>query len=259
VASAEQLRQLMERPLGEVDVVAVMIDGIHFHDYVLVVALGIDAGGHKHVLGMWPGATENADLCQTLLQDLIERGLSADKKYLFVLDGAKALAKAVRSAFGKRAEIQRCQEHKERNVLSHLPEKYHAQVRARLRAALGLKQHADAQKALQDLEQFLEDLSGSAAASLREGQEELLTVHRLGMPEKLRRTLRSTNPIESCFSAVRDRCRNVKRWRSEEMAQRWAGTMLLEVQRRCRRLKGYREMPVLLAALRGTDRIQEVA
>jgi len=259
VASAEQLRQLLERPLSPLDILVVMIDGIRFHNYSLVVGLGIDTKGQKHVLGFWPGASENAELCQALLQDLIERGLQPDRKYLFVLDGAKALTKAVRAAFGKRAEVQRCQYHKEKNVLSYLPEKFYGQVRQRLRAALGLKNHADASKALQDLVRFLERLSSSAANSLREGQEELLTVHRLGVPEQLRRTLRTTNPIESCFSGVRDLCRNVKRWRSEEMARRWAGTMLLEVESHCRRLKGYREMPVLIQALRGADRIEEVA
>lgn len=248
--SAERLHQFLERPLGELDLVAIFIDGIEFHEHLLVVALGLDSAGKKHTLGLWPGATENATVCKQLLSDLVDRGLATDRNYLVVIDGSKALAKAVRATFGDRAQIQRCQIHKERNVLEQLPPEHQRRVRQRLRAAWQLKGHAEAKAALEKVAADLEELSPAAAASLHEGMEETLTIHRLKVPESLRRTLRSTNPIESCFSAARKRCRNVKRWRSQEMVQRWVGTMLVEVERRFRRVRGYREMPLLLAALR---------
>lgn len=257
--SVEQLQGLLERPLGELDLVAIVIDGIEFHEFLLVVALGIDASGNKHVLGLWPGATENAELCKKLLAELVRRGLATDRAYLFVLDGSKALEKAVRATFGKQSPIQRCQVHKERNVLGYLPPEYHAAVRGRLRAAWGMKGYTEAKRALLKTVEYLRELSESAAASLEEGLEETLTLHRLGVPESLRRTLRSTNTIESCFATTRKLCHNVKRWRSEEMAQRWAGTMLLEAESRFHRIKGYRELAVLISALRGIESEQAVA
>ena len=256
--SARRLAELLERPLSGLDLVALVIDGIEFHQFLLVVALGIDSTGHKHVLGLWPGATENAQVCKELLADLVRRGLPSERKYLFVLDGSPALRKAVESCFGKRGEVQRCQVHKERNVLSHLPPEYHASLRQRLQAAWGLKRYEQAREAMHKTVRYLEDLSPSAAASLEEGLEETLTLHRLLIPEALRQSLRSTNPIESCFSRTRKLCRNVTRWRSEEMASRWAGAMLLEAEKRFRRVKGYREMAILVQALRGTSS-EEVA
>jgi transposase-like protein len=257
--SAARLQEFLARPLGGLDLVALMIDGIEFHDFLLVVALGLDSQGKKHVLGLWPGATENAAVCKDLLANLVERGLATDRKYLVVIDGSKALAKAVRATFGDQAVIQRCQVHKERNVLEQLPPEHHGRMRQRLRAAWNLKNYAEAEAALQKVVLDLEALSPAAANSLREGLAETLTVHRLGVPEKLRRTLRSTNPIESCFSATRKHCRNVKRWRSQEMAQRWVGTMLLEVERGFRRVRGHREMPLLVAALRPREAAESSA
>ena len=251
--SVKQMAELMERPLGGLDLVALVIDGIEFHKYLLVVALGIDTSGRKHVLGLWPGATENAQVCKELLEDLVGRGMATDRKYLFVLDGSKALKKAVESCFGKQAEIQRCQVHKERNVLAHLPPSHHTAARRRLRAAWGMKSYAEARDALLKTVKYLEDLNASAAASLEEGLQETLTLHRLGVPEVLRRTLRSTNVIESCFARTRKLCGNVKRWGSEEMSRRWAGAILLECQRCFHRVKGYREMVVLIQALRVTE------
>jgi len=248
--SAARLQEFLERPLGGLDLAVLIIDGIDFHDFLLVVALGLDSQGKKHVLGLWPGATENATVCKELLANLVGRGLATDRKYLVVIDGSKALAKAVRATFGDQAEVQRCQVHKERNVLEQLPPEHQSRVRQRLRAAWNLQGHAEAEAALKKLLTELEALSPAAASSLREGLEDTLTVHRLGVPALLRRTLRSTNPIESCFSATRRRCRNVKRWHSQEMVQRWAGTMLLEVEARFRRVRGHRQMPLLLAALR---------
>jgi putative transposase len=248
-ASAEALAELAERSLAELDLVVLMIDGIGFGDYLFIVALGIDAEGRKHILGLWQGATENAEVCGGLLEDLIRRGLRVDRRYLFVLDGSKALAKAVRSRFGGEAPVQRCQVHKERNVLGHLPERRQGLVRRRLRAAWGMKGYGEARQALEALMKDLEAINPSAAASLEEGLEETLTLHRLGVPGWLRLTLRSTNPIESCFATTRTTCRNVKRWRTTDQAWRWAGTCLLEAEKRFKRVKGHQAMPVLLAAL----------
>lgn len=248
-ASTKQLATLMERRLNDLDLVAILLDGIEFQDYLLIVGLGIDSAGRKHVLGLWQGATENTEVCLGLLADLIERGLPTDRQYLFILDGSKALRKAVRKTFGEQAAVQRCQVHKERNVLSHLPPKHHARVRQRLRAAWKMKSYQDAKDALNKLVEFLAELNPSAARSLQEGLEETLTLHRLGVPERLRRTLRSTNPIESCFARTRELCRNVKRWKNADMAWRWAGTMLIEAQKGFKRIRGYRELPLLTASL----------
>ena len=249
-ASTKQLKVMMERPLDDLDLVAMMIDGVSFHDTLIVAALGFTANGTKHVLGLWSGATENAEVCKGLLNDLIERGLPADRSYLFVLDGSKALHKAVHAVFGDRAEIQRCHVHKERNVISYLPDEYHRMVRQRLHAAWGMTDYGKAKKALLKLVEYLATLSASAARSLEEGLEETLTVHRLKLPDRLRLTFRTTNPIENCFSSTRHLCRNVKRWRSDDMAVRWVGTMLLEAEKKFRRVRGFREMPFLVSVLR---------
>ena len=165
------------------------------------------------------------------------------------LDGSKALRKAVRKTFSEQAAVQRCQVHKERNVLSHLPPKHHARVRQRLRAAWKMKSYQEAKDALNKLVEFLTELNLSAARSLEEGLEETLTLHRLGVPERLRQKLRSTNPIENCFARTRELCRNVKRWKNANMAWAWAGTMLVEAQKGFHRIRSYRELPLLAASL----------
>lgn len=248
--SSERLAEFVERRLEGLDLAAVLIDGIAFQDYLFVVALGVDSTGAKEVLGMWQGATENTEVCKELLQDLVARGLPAERRYLFVLDGSKALRKAVRSCFGKNAVIQRCQIHKERNVLSHLPKTHQALVRRRLRAAWKMKSYDTAKEELEKVVVYLDGLNPSAAESLREGLEDTIAVHKLEVPDVLRRSLRSTNAIESCFSMTRKFCRNVKNWKNADMAMRWAGAMLQESQKRFRRLMGYRSMSVLLTALR---------
>lgn len=256
-ASARAVQALAERPLGALDLAVLVLDGVHFKEHLFVVALGIDVRGQKHVLGLWQGATENATVCGELLDDLIRRGLRTDRAYLFVLDGSKALAKAVRSRFGPASPIQRCQVHKERNVLDHLPKGRQAWVRRRLRAAWEMQDYGEAKRALEVLVRELTSMNPSAARSLEEGLEETLTVHRLGVPGWLRTTLRSTNVIESCFSLTRQTSRNVKRWRSADQAWRWAGTCLLAAEKRFRRVKGHRALPVLLAALgRAVDAAQ---
>ena len=247
--STKRLQEVMERPLGDLDLGVLLLDGITFKKYLLVVALGVDSDGQKHILGLWQGATENSTVVGGLLDDLIRRGLSTDRRYLFVLDGAKALRRAIEKRFGKQALIQRCQLHKERNILEHLPQEYHAGVRLRLRAAWNLREYAAAKKALRQVVDYLETLCPAAARSLEEALEETLTLHRLGVSDTLRKSLRSTNLIESCFSTTRDLCRNVKRWRNPEMAWRWAGTVLLEAQKKFRRIRGYRDMRTLSANL----------
>ena len=184
-----------------------------------------------------------------MLSDLIERGLPTDRSLLFVLDGSKALRRAVKDTFGDKALVQRCQVHKERNVLDLLPKSYQRVVRMRLRVAWGMKSYEDAKAELKKLVDYLDDLNPSAARSLEKGLEETLTIHRLQVPDALRKTLRSTNPIENCFSFKQKYCRNVKRWSSADMALRWSSAMLLEVEKRFRRIRGHRSMPQLISAL----------
>jgi transposase-like protein len=256
VESAKRLKELMERPLGELDLTAIMVDGIVFHSYTLVVALGFASDGMKHVLGLWAGATENSDICKALFDELISRGLSTERRYLFVLDGSKALNKAVRDYFGERGIIQRCQLHKERNVLSHLPDAYHAAARLKLRAAWGMKDYDKAKTALRNVVEYLENISPSAARSLEEAFEETLTVHRLKLSQKLRHTFRSTNPIENLFSRYADLCRNVKHWKNEDMAKRWGGTVLLKAEEKFRRIQGYKDMHQLVDSLATVDAVR---
>lgn len=251
--SAARLAEFVERPLGEFDFVAVAIDGIEFHKTLVIVALGVDSTGKKHVLGLWQGATESFETCKSMLEDLVRRGLDPSLRRLFLLDGSKGLLKAVKRVFGDAAEIQRCQVHKERNVLEHLPKERQSAVRMRLRAAWKTKGYEEAKAELLRTVVYLKDLNPSAARSLEEGLEETLTLHRLELPESLRRAFRSTNMIESAFSMTRKYARNVKRWREGDMALRWAGTMLLEAQKRFRRIRGHRVMPMLLQALGRTS------
>jgi transposase-like protein len=258
-ATAKQLTELMERPLDDLDLVAIMIDGIHFHEFTLIAALGVDSEGRKHVLGIWDGATENGSVVKSLLESLVERGLDSERRHLFVIDGSKALRKGITSVFGNRAIIQRCQVHKERNVLDHLPEGHQATTRRALRAAWGMRSYKDAMHALKKLLRMLDSVSPGAAASLREGLEETLTLHRLEVPPELRRSLRTTNPIESIFARTRELCRNVKRWSSADMALRWATTMLLYAEKKFRRIFGYKAMPKLDQALTKLDKKEGVA
>jgi len=246
-ASAKKLRQLLVHDLG---LCVILIDGKQFHDFTLITALGIDIEGRKHVLGLWPGATENSEVCGQLLDELIERGLSTQQRYLFILDGSKALAKAVKNRFGRQVLIQRCRLHKERNIQKYLPKKYHKLLAMKLRAAWGMTDYQEARKQLYKVHDWLASINQAAARSLDEGFEETLTVNRLGLPEQLSRLFSSTNIIESCFSLADDLCRNVERWRDANMAWRWAGTVLLEVENRFHRIKGYRDLPILVEKLK---------
>lgn len=248
-ATAGELKELGERRLDKLKLAAILIDGIEFGGQVMIVALGLDEAGHKHMLGLWQGATENATVVKALLEDLAVRGLSTERKYLFVLDGSKALRAAVERVFGQEATVQRCQLHKIRNVIEHLPEHCRADWRRRMRAAYNMTGYAEAQAALKRLWRELADLNPSAARSLEEGMEETLTVHRLGVGALLRRTLASTNPIESCMSTVRTVTRRVSRWQGGDHIARWTAAGLMEAEKNFRRVKGYRALPALVQRL----------
>jgi transposase-like protein len=259
-ATAEQLRQLCERRLEELKLVALLIDGIEFAGQVMVVALGVDEDGAKHVLGLWQGATENAVVVKELLEDLVERGLDPKRRYLFVLDGSKALRAGIERVFGSQAEVQRCQIHKIRNVIDHLPEGCRADWRRRLQNAYAMTDYAAAKAALEKLWRQLCEINPSAARSLEEGMEETLTLHRLGVGSLLRRTLSSTNAIESCLSTVRHVARNVKRWQGRDHIARWTAAGLLDAEKKFRRVKGYRELRELARKLNpGLHSQQQVA
>jgi transposase-like protein len=251
-ASAEQLQQLAERHFADEQFAVIFIDAQPYAGEMMVVALGITSAGEKRLLGLRQGATENATVCTSLLEELRERGVRTDVPTLFVLDGAKALRSAVGRVWGKFAVVQRCQAHKKRNVEAHLPDKHHDELRRQLNLAYHHTDHRQAVKALNTTVAWLRRLNPDAAASLQEGLEETLTVVRLGVPELLRKSLATTNPIESAFSVAEAATRRVKRWRDGDMRQRWCVAGLLDAERRFNRVKGYRHMQTLLDAL---DRI----
>jgi transposase-like protein len=248
-ASREKVKQLMERPLGELRLCAVLIDGTPFKDRQMIAALGIGCDGTKIVLGIREGATENTAVVSSLLSELVERGLDFSTPRIYVLDGGKALAVAVRKHAGEAAFIQRCQVHKKRNVVDHVPDEHKADVRRKMQNAYAMADYGDAKRALDQLHRELMDLNPSAARSLEEGMEETLTVHKLRVPDHLRRTLCCTNVIESAFSIVETVCRNVKRWRDGDHIERWVGSGLLVAERQFRKVIGHRQIPLLLASL----------
>ena len=248
-----KLAELMSRDLRELRVVALLIDGVHFGEHVVLAAVGVDERGDKHALGLREGATENTAAVRALLADLVERGLATDRSLLIVIDGAKALHKAVMEVFGAHALIQRCREHKKRNVTDALPERVRAAVRNAMNQAYGTRDTKRARRLLDNLARRLEHQHPGAAASLREGLEETLTVMRLGLPDNLERVLSSTNLIENLFSRVREIGRRVKRWQSGTMVLRWTAAGVLEAERGFRKLAGYRAIPILVAALRAHD------
>jgi putative transposase len=244
-----QLDEWLSCSLKELDLPVVMIDGIHFGERVILVALGIDAQGNKHVLGLREGSTESTRVVRSLLSDLIDRGLDADRVRVWVIDGGKALRKAIVECFGELAHIQRCQEHKRRNVIEHLPEQLHASVGRALRDAWDSGNAALATKQLQRLAASLAAQHPGAAASLREGLDDTLTVQRLGIAGALYRTLRTTNPIENLNGSIARFTRNVKRWKDGQMTLRWVAGALADAKQRFRKLRGHRDMKLLLAAL----------
>jgi putative transposase len=248
-ASRAKLKDMMERRLDKMRLCALLIDATPFAGQQMVAALGISQDGRKTILGIRQGATENATVVGELLGDLMNRGLDFAELRLYVLDGGKALHAAVRKYAGESAPIQRCQVHKRRNVLDHLTDEQKPLVTKKLNAAYALEDYDAAQQALHTLHRELMDLNPSAARSLGEGLEETLTVHRLHVPPQLRKTLASTNVIESAFSIVERVCANVKRWHAGDQRERWVGSGLLVAEKQFRRVQGHKQIPVLLRGM----------
>jgi transposase-like protein len=256
-ASERVFEELMERRLDAWDLLVVYLDGIQFGAHHVVAAVGVDSDGKKHVLGMREGASENAEVCRALLEDLVERGLDAKRRRLFVIDGSKALRKAIEQVFGPSHPVQRCRNHKIRNVTGHLPKEEHDQVRSAMRAAWKL----DAKEGEQKLEQlacWLERDHPSAAASLREGMAEMFTINRIGLPARLRKCLGTTNLIDSTHSGARQKTRRVTNWANGAMALRWAAAAFVETERNYRRIGGYDALWMLRAHLDEGEPVAEM-
>ena len=247
-ATETALAELMARRLDDLDLVAFMVDGVHFGEHTCVVALGIGIDGTKHPLAVEEGSTENATLVTDLITGLRDRGLDVTKPILAVLDGAKALSRAVKDVFDKPL-IHRCQQHKIRNVRDRLPEKMRTIVERRMRQAYHAESALKAESLLTELAAELDKTHPGAAASLREGMAETLTILRLGVPPALARTLHSTNPVESMIEICREHSKNVKRWRDGTMALRWCAAGMLEAGHQFRRVNGHLHLPKLRAAL----------
>src|SRR6187551_3803031 len=238
----------MAADLSQLDLLAIQIDGMHIADELtLLAAVGIAGDGAKHPLRLLEGATENATVVQALLDNLIERGLDPKVCRLFIVDGSKAVIKAIRKTFGRHAPIQRCQIHKARNIVERLPKHLHAPVRKVLRQAWELDDAEKAERLIRNLARRLEQVAPGVAASILEGLDEILTVTRLGLPKELRRALACTNIVENVMSTVRRVCRNVKRWRSASMALRWTAAAMQEAAKGFRRLKAHKQLPALRA------------
>jgi putative transposase len=249
-ASRTKLKKMMERRLDKTRLCALLIDATPFQGQQMVAALGIDEYGRKMILGIRQGATENATVVGELLEDLVERGLDFTDPRLYILDGGKALTAAVKKHAGESAAIQRCQVHKRRNVLDHLTDEQKPSVAKKLNAAYALEGYGAAKEALNTLHRELMDLNPSAARSLGEGMEETLTIHRLHLPAQLRKTMASTNVIESAFSIVEKVCKNVKRWHGGDQRERWVGSGLLVAENQFRRITGYKLIPILMEELK---------
>ena len=247
--TGRKLKAFQERSLSSVQLAACFLDTIHRGGEAFIVALGIDRTGRKHVLGFWEGSSENHDICELLFRDVERRGLVLSKRILFVTDGGSGIIKALKDRFGKKLMHQRCTIHKDRNVQRHLPKRYREEAHRRFRIALEQTSYADARRMLLEFERWLREKNVSAADSLMEAVEEILTLHRLKVSTLLRKTLHSTNPIESLFSGVRHCEKNIKRARSSRMLQRWLGSALLYCEGNLRTIKGYMEIQQVVAAI----------
>ena len=256
-ASERVLKELMERRLDAWDLLVIYLDGIQMGSHHVLAAVGVDSDGKKHVLGVREGASENAEVTSALLEDLVERGLDPGRRRLFVIDGSKALRKAIEKVFGQRHPIQRCRNHKLRNVLGHLPKDQHPQVKAAFRAAMKLDAKQGEQK-LEQLARWLERDHPSASASLREGLSEMFTINRLGLPPRLRKCLGSTNLIDSTHSGVRQKTRRVTNWKNGAMALRWAAASFVETEKSYRRIIGYDQLWMLRAHLDDHEPVAEM-
>ena len=245
----EQVRAFLSRPLGNLDIPIIMVDGTSLGDHLLLVALGIEADGTKHVLGVAEGTTESSRVCVGLFRNLIDRGLAVERARLFVTDGGRGIRSAIRTTFGSWALTHRCHVHKLRNILDHLPGHKRPWVRQMVRQALDEDTAKKAKQRLLRLAKQLKEPHPGAASSVLEGLDDVLTLHRLGIRGALYRTLRSTNPIENLQGSIKSLTRHVKRWRSGSMALRWCVTALSEAEMNFRRIKGFHAMPFLMAAL----------
>jgi putative transposase len=248
-ASMEQLQQLQERRWDNVEILVIYIDGQRFADHHIVSAVGVDAEGKKHILGIESGATENAASVKRLLAHLRDHGLATDRKYLFVIDGAKALRAAIEEVFGADQPVQRCRNHKLRNVLDELPKEQHGQALNLMRAAWKVKTAEEGEKRLEQLARFIERDYDSAARSLREGMQEMFTLQRLHVPDSLHKCLATTNIIESPQGGVERRTHNVTRWRDADMVQRWVASAWLLTEKNFRRIDGHADVWSLAAIL----------
>ena len=248
-ASEQQFKHLCERRFDDKDILIIYIDGIQFGDYHVIVALGVDSGGYKHVLGLREGSSENSRVATDLLNDIVERGVKPDRLRLFVIDGSKALRCAIDAVYGSKNPVQRCRNHKIRNVLGYLPDEQKEQARCGMKAAFSMEADKGKQK-LNHLAQWLEREYPSASSSLLEGIDEMFTINKLGLPKELRRCLGTTNVIESPNSGIRSRTHRVKNWQDHGMVVRWVAASLLDMEQRFRRIMGYQQLWMLEAKLR---------
>ena len=257
-ASEQTLKELSQRRFDDKDILIVYLDGIRFGDIHVIVALGVDTEGHKHILGLREGSSENATVVTDLLTDIVTRGLDPQRRRLFIIDGSKALRAAIDEVFGNKNPIQRCRNHKIRNVLDYLPKDRQPDVRSAMKAAFQLPADRGVTK-LKKLAQWLEHEYPSAATSLLEGLDEMFTINRLDLPGTLRRCLGTTNIIESPNAGIRQRTGRVTRWRDGQMALRWTAAALLSMEKRMRRIMGYQQLWILEAHLQKLDSQEELA
>ena len=256
-ASTKVLTELMERRFDDVNLLVIYLDGMQMGRHHVLAGVGVDEEGKKHVLGVWHGASENGELAKALLRDLVDRGVKPDRRRLFVIDGSKALRKAIDEVYGADNPVQRCRNHKLRNVLGHLPKEDHDQVKAAIRAAWKLEAK-EGQAKLEHLARWLERDHPSAATSLREGLGEMFTINRLGLPAALRRCLGTTNLIDSTHSGARQKTRRVTNWKNGEMALRWAAGAFIETEKSYRKILGYRHLWILKAHLDDQEPVAEM-
>jgi putative transposase len=248
-ATAKQLAQFKERQLDDFQIFAMFLDTVHRGGQAFIVAVGIDMEGIKAPLGFWEGATENHEICEELLADLERRGLKLSKRVLWVTDGGGGIIKTLKDRYGKKLIHQRCTIHKDRNIQRHLPKRYRKEAHRLFTTALEQNSYKDAKKMLKDFEGWLRDINESAADSLLEAIEEVLTLHKMKVPALLRKTLHSTNPIESMFSMVRDCESNIKRYRTSKMRQRWLAAVLLHCEQRFKRVRDYASIEAVVVAI----------
>lgn len=248
-ATAKQLKDLLERRLDGFDMFAMFLDGVHKAGKVVMAAVGVNCEGEKKVLGLWEGTTENAEVCKALLSDLESRGLSLHPNILFVTDGGPGINSALKARFGNKLIHQRCSIHKKRNIQSHLPEEYHAEFKRRYDRAVNMVEYAEAKKELLSVLSWLKGINTSAARSLEECGERLLTVHKMNIPVKLRSSFITTNIIESTFNGMTYAEKNVKRYRNGEMLMRWMASVLMYRERSYRKVDGYKEINGVVESL----------